>query len=248
MKTITVRELSGYTIEERANSGDLVGIKRNRRFIAVVVPMARVWIEHLIDHNWARVLHSVDLIERTAADENDVIVLDDLLNELDSDSAEQTSHALSTPSKDPEDSSRGRLHTESARSAAADALGYLGSGASRGATDALAQLSPAAAEMVRRFAAVLGLEREDADGRIVASSATIRIRDLNARRIEEAEERRELLILTRETRPIGFVVPASRELVEFLLYQNLSRVVYNVERLEKTGARGVPIQLIGDSL
>jgi hypothetical protein len=79
MKTIKIRELRGSTLEEYARAGELVGLTRDRALIAVVVPMVQAWVEHMIDHNWSRVMQSVAAAEEDLNREADVVTLDDVL-------------------------------------------------------------------------------------------------------------------------------------------------------------------------
>jgi hypothetical protein len=62
---------------------------------------------------------------------------------------------------------------------------------------------------------------------------TIRIGDLSAARIEQAGEAGQIIALTHDRELVGVVIPVTRGLVEFLVEQNISRVLYNIQLGEK---------------
>jgi hypothetical protein len=99
------------------------------------------------------------------------------------------------------------------------------------ATDDLAEeVGPPTAAMLRRLGAQLGAASPDAPH--VTRSSTIRVGDLSARRIDAAGVAGELLVLTNNGLQVGIVVPVSQRFVEFLVTQNLSRIMYDAQRTE----------------
>ena len=62
---------------------------------------------------------------------------------------------------------------------------------------------------------------------------TIRIGDISAERIEQAGAAGETLALTHDRELVGIVIPVTQGLVEFLIEQNMSRVLYNIGLGEK---------------
>ena len=101
----------------------------------------------------------------------------------------------------------------------------------RRASDELAEeFGLPTAAMLRRLGAQLGAA--SSDGRQITRSSTIRVRDLSARRIDEAGVAKELLVLTNDGLQVGIVVPVSQKFVEFLVTQNLSRIMYDAQRTE----------------
>ena len=62
---------------------------------------------------------------------------------------------------------------------------------------------------------------------------TVRIGKLSASLIEEAAAAGQTIAVTNERKLIGIVIPVTPGLVEFLLEQNMSRVLYNIALGEK---------------
>jgi hypothetical protein len=65
------------------------------------------------------------------------------------------------------------------------------------------------------------------------SVITVRIGDLTAKLIEKAGADGQTLAVTHDRKLIGIVIPVTRGLVEFLIEQNMSRVLYNIGLGEK---------------
>jgi len=90
MKTIKIRDLRGAKLEAAARSGELVGLTRDRALIAILIPMAQAWLEHVVDQNWSRIVQSVN-----ASQENDpesaLVTLDDALAQAVNVGTEQSS-------------------------------------------------------------------------------------------------------------------------------------------------------------
>jgi len=80
------------------------------------------------------------------------------------------------------------------------------------------------------------------DGSPAQSSArTVRIGDLTATLIEKAGTAGHSLAVTHDRELIAIVIPVTRNLVEFLLEQNMSRLLYNVGLGEKEIAAERPL-------
>jgi hypothetical protein len=62
---------------------------------------------------------------------------------------------------------------------------------------------------------------------------TVRIGDLKAALIEQAGEAGQTVALTHDRELIGILIPVTAGLVQFLIEQNLSRVLYNIGLGEK---------------
>jgi antitoxin (DNA-binding transcriptional repressor) of toxin-antitoxin stability system len=76
------------------------------------------------------------------------------------------------------------------------------------------------------------------------TALTVRIGDLTAKLIEQAGVSGQTIALTHERQLIAIVIPVTRDLVEFLLEQNMSRVLYNLGLAEKQiGAAGTMTSL-----
>ena len=65
------------------------------------------------------------------------------------------------------------------------------------------------------------------------SVLTVRIGELSAERIERAGAAGQTLALTHDRELVAIVIPVTRGLVEFLIEQNMSRVLYNTALGEK---------------
>jgi hypothetical protein len=65
------------------------------------------------------------------------------------------------------------------------------------------------------------------------SVITVRIGDLTAGLIEKAGANGQTLAITHDRQLIGIVIPVTRGLVEFLIEQNMSRILYNIALSEK---------------
>jgi hypothetical protein len=59
MIMIKIRDLRGSLIEKLSDAQELVGITNNKVLAAVMVPVTRGWVEHVIENNWSRVAQSI---------------------------------------------------------------------------------------------------------------------------------------------------------------------------------------------
>ena len=62
---------------------------------------------------------------------------------------------------------------------------------------------------------------------------TVRIGDLSADMIERAGAAAQTLAITHDRELVGIVIPVTPGLVEFLIEQNMSRVLYSISMGEK---------------
>ena len=166
MESISIRNLRGKSLRDKALEGKLLMITNRGALIGVVIPVASAWLEHLIDYNLSHVQQSIDEAEHAMAADWPMASLKDVIAQLN-----------------------GMLNP--ARALAGDA-----------AADA-------------------------------QSALTVRIGDLSANLIEEAGANGRTLAVTHDRELIAIVIPVTRDLVEFLLEQNMSRVLYNVGLAEK---------------
>jgi hypothetical protein len=67
----------------------------------------------------------------------------------------------------------------------------------------------------------------------VQAIRTVRIGDLSAALIREAGVNKEALAVTHDRELIGILVPVTQDLVQFLIEQNMSRVLSNIDRSEE---------------
>lgn len=95
--------------------------------------------------------------------------------------------------------------------------------------------APESKEALQRLQAILNppasAARQDWSAR--PSVLTVRIGDLTASLIEKAGGDGQALAITHERELIGIVIPVTRGLVELLIEQNMSRVLYNIGLSEK---------------
>ena len=59
METISIRDLRGADLEERAREGRPLAITNHRALIGVIIPASSGWLEHLVFYNWSRIRHSI---------------------------------------------------------------------------------------------------------------------------------------------------------------------------------------------
>jgi hypothetical protein len=94
--------------------------------------------------------------------------------------------------------------------------------------------APESKEKMRRIQDVLNPPRstEQEDKPAEPLVRTVRIGDLSGHMIEEAAENRQTLAITHERELIGIVIPVTMGLVQFLIEQNMSRVLTSIDRSE----------------
>jgi len=168
VESVSIRNLRGKTLRDKAREGKLLTITNRGALIGVVIPVASAWLEHLIDYNLSHLQQSIDEAEHAMATGRPMATLRDVVAQL---------HAVLNPDR-----------------------------------------------------AAAGPDADVAEAR---SALTVRIGDLTANLIEEAGASGRTLAITHDRELIAIVIPVTRDLVEFLLEQNMSRVLYNVGLAEK---------------
>ncbi len=68
METVSIRELRGTALRDRAREGKPLAITNYRVVIGVVIPVVPAWVEHLVRYNWSHVQKSIDEAEDAMAD------------------------------------------------------------------------------------------------------------------------------------------------------------------------------------
>jgi hypothetical protein len=198
--------------------------------------MGQAWVEHLVEHNYTRVMQSIARAEEETADTHTPMVgLDDVLSTASQDTAlsNDTSEAAHAEPPSVGDRTRGRLAASTQHLAA-------------GAEKAGPAFGPLGDWLRRLSAAFAGADGADAPS--LTSAVNVGIRDLSAARIERAAEDGELLILTNDRVLIGVVVPVSQRLVEFLIAQNLTRVMQSIHNAEHSVAAKNRFSTLDDAL
>jgi hypothetical protein len=210
METVSIRNLRGESLRENALKGKPLAITNRRALIGVVIPVAAAWVEHLIDYNWSHVRQSIVEGEEAMAAGTPMITVQDVVPEGDAASY-QEGQARSTPER----------------------LALPLVAALVGGTVAQA---PESKETLERLRAALNPSASAAgqeDWPAGPSVITVRIGDLTAGLIEKAGADGQTLAITHERELIGIVIPVTPGLVEFLIEQNMSRVLYNIALSEK---------------
>jgi antitoxin (DNA-binding transcriptional repressor) of toxin-antitoxin stability system len=202
MDTVKIRELRGTDLQKRARSGRPLALTNRGTLIAVIVPVTRAWVEHLIDYNWSHVRQSIDEGERAMAAGEPMATNADVMAQ-----------------PGPADG-RGREAPELLVPVVAAVIG------------GTVMQPPETRETLERLHAMLNPRNPDEapDG---PSVLTMRIGELSAERIERAGAAGQTLALTHDRELVAIVIPVTRGLVEFLIEQNMSRVLYNTALGEK---------------
>lgn len=204
METVSIRELRGANLRARAREGKPLAITNHRAMIGVIIPVVPAWVEHIICYNWSHVRQSTEEAEDVLADGKPMITL---------------------PSA----------------SATAEAAGY--AAPPRSAIPLVADLvgetvvqTPRSKEALERLQAALnpGGTAYQENGPVGHSvERIVRIGDLSADMIERAGQDGQTLAITHDRELIGIIIPVTQGLVQFLIEQSLSRVVYNIGLAEK---------------
>jgi len=205
METVSIRNLRGASLRERARRGRPLAITNHRVLIGVFIPVAAAWVEHLIEYKWSHVLQTIAEGEQAIASSTPLATLDDLIAERDSAESHPGQHVLE-PS----------------------AIPLLASIA--GGTVAQA---PQTRQVVERLRAAFNPTARLETGPAEESVRTVRIGDLKAELIEQAGLAHQTLAVTHARELIGIVIPVTPDLVGFLIEQNVSRVLYNIGLSEK---------------
>jgi antitoxin (DNA-binding transcriptional repressor) of toxin-antitoxin stability system len=210
METVSIRKLRGEALRERARKGKPLAITNRGALIGVVIPVAAAWVEHLIDYNWSHVRQSVTEGEQTLAVGTPLTTIQDVIAAPD----------VPGSGEDQDRSMPERL--------AVPLVAAL--------TGGVVAQAPETEEALQRLQAAWN-PPGSGDGRqdkpTGPSVQTVRIGNLTAGLIEKAGAAGQTLAITYDRELIGMVIPVTRRLVEFLLEQNMSRVLYNIALGEK---------------
>jgi antitoxin (DNA-binding transcriptional repressor) of toxin-antitoxin stability system len=209
MDTVKIRELRGTDLQERARSGRPLALTNRGSLIAVIIPVTRAWVEHLVDYNWSHVRQSIDEGERAMAAGEPMATIDDV---------------MALPA-----SGDGDGHAPQAPEQHAPELLVPVVAAVIGGT---VMHPPETRETLERLHAALNPRNPD-EAPEGPSVLTMRIGELSAERIERAGTAGQTLALTHDRELVAIVIPVTRGLVEFLIEQNMSRVLYNTALGEK---------------
>lgn len=212
MDSVSIRDLRGADLRERALRGELLAITNHRVLIGVVIPAVSGWVEHLISRNWRQVSQSIAEAEKTlAAGESMTTIADAHPDAGDSG-----------PDRE------GRDHDTPDRRVTPLVAAMVGRTVVQG---------PETEEVIERWRAAWN-PPGSAGGRAGCPEEpsmvrTVRIGDLSAGLIEEAGMHGQTLAITHERELIGIVIPVTQDLVHYLIEKNISRVLANIEVGEK---------------
>jgi antitoxin (DNA-binding transcriptional repressor) of toxin-antitoxin stability system len=206
MESVKIRELRGAELRERAHNGKPLAITNRGALIGIIIPVTQAWVEHLIDHNWSHVRQSIAEGEEAIAADTSMLTIDDVDVQADARGYDE-----------------GRRHSTPERLAVPLVAAVVGGAVMQ---------PPETRETLERLQALLN-PLGSAERPPEPTVHTMRIGDLSAERIEQAGAAGETLALTHDRELIGIVIPVTRGLVEFLIEQNMSRVLYNIGLGEK---------------
>ncbi len=208
METVSIRNLRGTRLRQSARSGKPLAITNHRALIGVFIPVAVAWVEHIIDYNWSHVRQSIAEGEQAIAGVTPMTTLAEVLAKTSAADAQETG-----------------------TDCLPDRLAIPLVAAVAGNTIAQAPHSKMILERLQAAFAppVPGRQAQPA----TSSVRTVRIGDLSAGLIERAGSAGETVALTHDRELIGMVIPVTQGLLQFLIEQNLSRVLYNIGLSEK---------------
>jgi hypothetical protein len=228
METVSLRELRGAHLRNTARGGKLLAITNHKALVAVVVPVAAPWVEHLVDYNWAHVRQSIAEGEQAVASGVRMVTLSALAAEAPKAPEAKAPEAKAPEAKAPEASDLAPVERDSGEIPERMVIPITSSAS--GLTE---MHSVPSKEVVDRFRALTSPAADADQASDSGPVVSVRIGDLTARLIEQVSQAGQIIALTHERELIGLVVPITSGLVEFLIEQSLSRVVYNIVMGEK---------------
>jgi antitoxin (DNA-binding transcriptional repressor) of toxin-antitoxin stability system len=222
METVNIRNLRGKYLRENAQQGKPLAITKAGALIGVVIPVAAAWVENLIDYNWSAVRQSITEGEQAAAAGTRLTTIADLVASADAG--------------DDEDVSGHGLPEKLAVPTVVAAL-----------TGRTVAQAPESKEILARLQQAFNppsAASAGPDGRPAGPAMrTVRVGDLSADEIEQAGRDGQTLAVTHNRKLIGIIIPVTRDLVEFLIEQNMSRILQNIALSEKISAQDQMITL-----
>ena len=207
METVKIRELRGADLRERARNGKPLAITNRGALIGIIIPVTQAWVEHLIDQNWSHVRQSIAEGEEAIAADTSMLTIDDVVAQAAARGYDE-----------------GHRHSTPERLAVPLVAAVVGGTVIQ---------PPETRETLERLQALLNPPGSAEGPPPEPSVHTMRIGDLSAERIEQAGAAGETLALTHDRELVGIVIPVTQGLVEFLIEQNMSRVLYNIGLGEK---------------
>jgi antitoxin (DNA-binding transcriptional repressor) of toxin-antitoxin stability system len=205
VETVKIREIRGAALREKVRDGKPLAITNRGALIGVIVPVTQAWVEHMIDYNWSHARQSIAEGEQAVASGTPMLTIDDVVAQADTRGGHDEGPVRGTPER-----------------LAVPLVAALVGGQ--------VVQPPETRETVERLQALLNPSGE---GKPDPSVLTVRIGDLSAKQIEQAGAGGHTLALTHDRELVGIVIPVTQGLVEFLIEENMSRVLYNIGLGEK---------------
>jgi len=221
MEKISIRELRGKALLDRARKGEPLAITNYRVIIGVIIPAAEAWAQHLICQNWPHVQQSIIKAEEALAAGGPMATIQDEIPEPD------------------DNDGRDQQIPMPLEAALVDG--------------AIAQ-TPQSREAIRQLHAAWNLAAPAGPGGdpdsppAVQDIRTVRIGDLSAGVIGEAGVNKEALAVTHDRELIGILVPVTQDLVQFLIEQNMSRVLGNIDQGEEQLESGTTMTTLDEEI
>jgi len=209
METVNIRDLRTKHLREYALKGKPLAITSRGALIGLVIPSVRSLAEQIVDYNWSRIHQSIAEGELLISAGIPAVSLDDVISAGDVASFEEEG-TRNTP--------------ENLSMLVASIVG------------GTAGITPARKESLEWLQAILNPSPSIAGQRSRSdkpSLLTVHLSDLSASRLKEAGAAGQTFAIVHDRELIGIIIPVTRGLVEFLIEQNMSRVLYNTALGEK---------------
>jgi antitoxin (DNA-binding transcriptional repressor) of toxin-antitoxin stability system len=208
METVSIRDLRGADLQERARAGKPLAITNRRALIGVIIPASSAWVEHLVVYNWPRVHQSITEGEQAIADDPATPGADG--------GPERPDGGAERPGGDNDHDVPGRPVVP------LDAM-VVG--------ETVVQAPASVAAIGQLWAALNPLPSAGRPGGGWPEPSfvrPIRIGDLSAAQIEKAGVNGQTLAVTHDRKLIGILIPVTQGLVHFLIERNISSVLDNI--------------------
>ena len=201
--------------------------------------MTLAWIEHVIEHNWSRVQQSITEGEQEITSRAPMVTLDSLL-----DNVGRADEYGEQRRRDEPESAQQILPPAKATTRQEASITNVTQATAAMAVAAINGAATATTDMLMWFLTGTGrpgsTDIEERGQPTEPSVRTVRVGNLSAALIEEAGTSGETLAITHDRELIGIMVPVTTGLIEYLVEQNLTRVLYNISWGEKEVATEKP--------
>jgi hypothetical protein len=215
MMTVSLRDLRGGQLKKYADMEEMVGLTNHRVLVAVLLPATAEWVAHLVETNVSRVEQNIQAGEDEFKRDGSLTTLEAALDEGQRTAASNLDVEREASLVD---------EVRSVVGATAEGLGsVVGQVPVVGAT---------AVEALGRIWSHLGGPSTGSTNSTPSSVQSVRIGDLDGAVIEEAARQDRTIAVTHGRVLVGVLMPVSKYLVEHLVEENMSRVLYNIAKGE----------------